>query len=74
MFTVMVLFDGSGNNNTVNPLASLYSVIPSTLVIFSGAGKVAFADFFCDTAGVSRRANARAKQICLSNECVVLSF
>ena len=34
--------DSSGNNNTRKPLASLYSVIPSTLVTLTGAGSVGF--------------------------------
>src|SRR6266404_2386217 len=35
MFTVMVDLEGSGNRSTCNPLASLYSVMPSTEVTFS---------------------------------------
>src|SRR6476620_4328848 len=66
MFTVMVGLLGSGNSRTCRPLASSYSVMPSTEVSFFGAGSDA-ADAvvppalgpaaFCATAGM---ANATA--------------
>ena len=71
MFTVMVGLDPSGKRSSVRPLASRYSVIPSTEVIFCGAGSVAalaagFAAFSAARAGavsgairVSNRAAVR---------------
>ena len=41
MFTVMVGLEPSGKRSTVRPLARRYSVIPSTEVIFCGAGSFA---------------------------------
>jgi hypothetical protein len=39
----MVALEGSGKISTRRPLARRYSVIPSTLVTFSGAGGADFA-------------------------------
>src|SRR6478735_6659148 len=36
MFTVIVGFDGSGKSSTLRPLGRRYSVIPSTVVTFTG--------------------------------------
>ena len=41
MFTVMVGLEPSGKRSSVRPLASRYSVIPSTEVIFCGTGGLA---------------------------------
>jgi hypothetical protein len=62
MFTVMVCFDGSGNSSTRRPLASRYSVMPSTEVTRSGGagagavtagGSGAFFGFLAAHAGVA---------------------
>ena len=39
---MIVALDGSGKSKTRNPFASLYSVIPSTDVTFTGAEVCAF--------------------------------
>src|SRR4051812_5928531 len=60
MFTVMVALVWSGNSSTCNPLASAYSVIPSTEVTFTGAGALAgrAAGAVADPAGLAGRGAA----------------
>src|SRR5262245_59706593 len=43
MFTVTVSFDASGNSSTRSPLPRAYSVMPSTLVTWRGAGATGLA-------------------------------
>ena len=65
MFTVMVCLLGSGNSSTRRPLASRYSVMPSTEVTVPGAASATVAGgatgtgFFLLAAWPAEASNAR---------------
>src|SRR5690242_3700516 len=54
MFTVIVGFDASGKSSTLSPLGRRYSVIPSTVVTFTGLP----ATFVPGICGGTRRCSA----------------
>src|SRR6478735_5531665 len=59
MFTVTVGLDWSGNSSTLRPLASRYSVMPSTSVTFTGAAGVVATGCVAGWAAVTKVENAR---------------